>query len=53
MRDKLYNFFNSPWVAFPLAILALVLFMLIGLKMEKMHDRNPHMILNAIVEVKL
>jgi hypothetical protein len=34
MKVKVHNFLNSPWVAFPLMILVLILFMMLGFKCE-------------------
>lgn len=35
MKAKLYNFFDNPWVAFPLMIMAVILFLWAGLTYGK------------------
>ena len=40
MKTKLYNFFDSPWVAFPLTIVALILFLWLGMKVAAYSERR-------------
>jgi len=37
MRTKLYNFFNSPWVAFPLMILLVAALFVVAIKCQSWH----------------